>query len=316
MKKPQMEKLLPHMLRDARQHFDRIAQAPQGITQPFEEIYRAVFTFTIRAVACNDVADSPELTEKILELFEWLDDSDSPMAVVFPWFPSPAKLKKLYIGARLYGIFDGIKRRRIAENRREDDSLQFLMDHGDSTINIVSFILTSLFAGQIATGVMASWTIVELATHPHWLSKVREEVINVADRHAPGDLPLGDKVMQIPLSAWQNEFPTIGLCLKEVIRLQLVGTVIRKNVSDKPIAMDAQGETLVPPGAYCTMSVNDILRCPSTYREPATFDPARYLPGREEDKNAVHGHFGFGAVSHFHLHIARFHTLMSPSLTY
>ena len=166
LKRPRIEQMLPYMLRDARGHFDRIAKSPNGITEPFETIYCAVFSFTMRTVACHEAADNPELLEKVLHLYEWVEDRATPSAVMFPWFPTISKLKKMYVGARLYRLFSRIKAARVKENRREDDALQFLMDQGDNNLYITSFILTSLFTGQLNTGVMATWIVVELSLQP------------------------------------------------------------------------------------------------------------------------------------------------------
>lgn len=63
------------------------------------------------------------------------------------------------------------------------------------------------------------------------MARVRQEVDNVADKYHPDkSVPLKERLMSLPIEAWENEFPLIDLCLREVIRLQLSGTASRKNL--------------------------------------------------------------------------------------
>lgn len=62
------------------------------------------------------------------------------------------------------------------------------------------------------------------------MGHVREEVNSVADKYnSDTSLPLKERLMSVPLDAWDSEFPLVDLCLREVIRLQLSGTAFRKN---------------------------------------------------------------------------------------
>jgi cytochrome P450 len=114
------------------------ALGPTGITDPFTSVYEIVFQLTMRTVGCNEVAENPELLEKALRYNETIEKSGTMAAVMFPWVPSPALIKRTIAGAKMYRIFDKIVKERKATGRREDDSLQFMIDEGDSVRDIIS----------------------------------------------------------------------------------------------------------------------------------------------------------------------------------
>lgn len=155
-------------------------------------------------------------------------------------------------------------------------------------------MIGALFAGLLNSGINAAWVVCYLANNDTWMQRVRDEIDQVADRHCPDNsLPMKDRVMRIPIEAWEAEFPIIDLCLKESIRLQLKGTAFRKNLTNQDIAINKRGE-VIPPGAYAALATADIHYDPNIYPEPERFDPGRYLPERAEDKKEHYGWMGWG----------------------
>lgn len=114
------------------------------------------------------------------------------------------------------------------------------------------FIIGALFAGQLNASINAAWIACYLALNPEWMTKVREEVATVANRYNPkSTAPLVDQLSNIPVEAWETEFETIDLCLRDSIRLQLLGSAFRRNLSGKDIAL---GDQVIPNGA-CVVSL-------------------------------------------------------------
>lgn len=202
VKAPQLRKGLPRLLQDARDSLDTMS--PDGITMPFDSIYRLVYKFTMRTVACNDIADDPALLKKTLALFEAIEGAASPLMIMYPWLPLPGKIKRTYAGAQLYMVIRGIMdARKTSGKRDEDDALQYLMDEGDNATDIITFVLGALYAGLLNSGINAAWIITYLAHKPYWLAEVRKEVEGVAARYAPDrSLPLKDQLMTVPFEAW------------------------------------------------------------------------------------------------------------------
>ena len=129
---------LPKMLSDAREALDKLAAESNGITDPFESIYRMVYRFTMRTIACNEIADDPVLLAKTLHLYEQVEATATPISIMFPWVPTPAKLKRMWSGGQLYMILKNVVDERKKEDRRENDALQYLIDQGDSVTDMIT----------------------------------------------------------------------------------------------------------------------------------------------------------------------------------
>ena len=122
---------------DLKARIDILADEPSGVTDPFESIYEIVFQLTMRTVGCNEVADDPELVKATMSYNRMMELAGTPMAVMFPWFPSRGVLRKYYAGARMYMIFNKVAKARLAEGRSEDDAMQVMLNQGDSIKNIL-----------------------------------------------------------------------------------------------------------------------------------------------------------------------------------
>lgn len=138
LKGPLLAKGLPQLLKDVRSKLDGLATQEQNMTDPFDSIYRIVFQLTMRTVACHEIAGDEALREKVLHLFEEIEDTATPMSIMYNWMPVPAKFRRFYAGARLYMIFKNIIDTRAKTGTREDDALQFLIDQGDDITKIIT----------------------------------------------------------------------------------------------------------------------------------------------------------------------------------
>lgn len=94
----------------------------------------------MRTVGCNEVANDTELVKETMRLNRIMELVGTPMAIMFPWFPSPGVIRKYYAGTKLYMIFDKVAKARRAEGRKEADAMQVLLDQGDSVKDIVGVI--------------------------------------------------------------------------------------------------------------------------------------------------------------------------------
>ena len=112
----------------------------------------------------------------------------------------------------------------------------------------LQFIIGALFAGLLNSGINAAWILCYLAVNPEWMAKAREEVTDVARKHNPESRSLLiDQLANIPVEAWETEFKFLDCCLKDSIRLQLLGTAFRQNISGKDVWI---GNEIVPPGTF------------------------------------------------------------------
>ncbi|KAF2123378.1 cytochrome P450 [Dothidotthia symphoricarpi CBS 119687] len=298
LKNDQFRRKLPALISDVQEAIDAIKSEPNGITDPFESIYRIVFRLTIRVVGADEIADDAKVLEDTLKHFESIDSSGSATSVMFPKLPSPAVLKRTYAGLQIYTMIESIVKKRAASGEKHDDALQYMLDQGDKTYAIVEFIVGALFAGLLNSGINAAWIMCYLATSSEWLAKARDEVRDTAAKYAKDPTaPLRYQLNDVPLEAWEAEFPVIDLCLRESIRLNLLGATFRKNLSGRAIPTGT-GDEVIPPGAFVAYAIADAHLDPEIYPDPEKWDPARYLPDRAEDKKKPHAFLGWGVGRH------------------
>ncbi|KAK4983174.1 hypothetical protein LTR66_008926 [Elasticomyces elasticus] len=296
LKKENFVKGLPYLISDVRSNLDVLAASPSGMTDPFNSIYNIVFQLTMRTVACNDIANDPKLLARVLKLYETIEQSTTAATIMFPWLPTPAKARRTWGGAQLYRIFKRIIDERKKTGAKCDDPLQFLLDQGDDVLRVITFVLGALFAGQLNSGINAAWVLVYLATSSEWLSRVRAEVEAVAAKYSPNSTaPLPERLAALPIEAWETEFPILDMCLKDSIRLSMVGTAFRLNTSGADIKV---GDEVIPPDALVAYPTGDIHQNPDIYPDPTRWDPGRYAPERAEDKKRQYAWMGWGLARH------------------
>ncbi|KAF3771184.1 cytochrome P450 [Cryphonectria parasitica EP155] len=305
-------KCLPFLVSDATSAYERLllqqqdnddddksAKGKKSIIDPAVVNYDLVYQLTMRTVGAVEIANDPALSAKTLKLFEEVERNASTMRIIFPWLPTLGWLRQMYAGARLYGIFDSIAKARKAEGRREEDTMQVFLDADTDMVKLTTFIVGSLFAGQVNTGVNAGWIIIYLATNREWYQRVQAEVDASLQRHrtSPSQTPQ-EILATLSLEDWETEFPLIDLSLRESIRLSTVGVMFRRNIGAGDLPISKKSGEVVPRGAFAIYAVDDVHMNPDVYSAPEKFDPGRYLPGRAEDKKTTHAYLGWGAGRH------------------
>lgn len=296
MKSDRLANTLPMLISDVRWAVQAIAD--KGRIDPFVDIYRLVFTLTIRIVGAHELAEDATLRARFEYYFDLIEKSATPLSVMFPFFPWPATIRRNYAGLRLYLLLDNIVKKRRKTGKAPDDAVQQLLDSGDGMDEIAYFVMGALFAGKLNSGTNAAMVLCYLATSPKWLSQVRAEVHRAAAKHGKdGKASLLEKLDDLGLEAWENEFPVVQLCFRESIRLNLPGTVFRKYTGSEPIPT-GHGAEVVPPGSFPIYPIADAHMDPDIYAEPSAWDPTRYLPERAEDKKRPHAYLGWGAGRH------------------
>ena len=85
--------------------------------------------------------------------------------------------------------------------------------------------------------------------------------------------------------------PVLDLIIRETIRINLTGLSLRRNLLED---LTISGG-LVKPGDFVGYLFADVHLNPEIYSRPNEFDPARFTPGREEDKKETFSYLGWGA---------------------
>jgi len=147
------------------------------------------------------------------------------------------------------------------------------------------FVIGALYAGQLNSGINASWIISYLSNDRKWHEACYNETLRVVNKFVPDrTLSLADRLSQLPLEAWESDLPVIEACLRESIRITTPGSAFRKNLSNDPVPLN--DKEVIPPGWFASYAIHDIHLDESVYPDPTTFDPGRYV--NEDGTEAAH----------------------------
>ncbi|KAJ7032569.1 cytochrome P450 [Mycena alexandri] len=284
---------------------------------PFDTFREVIFRLTVNTTTSLNVAANPAACNALLKIFHGLDLAATPVTVLFPWFFGPDRIRRFYLMKQFYNtIRDTINERKL-KGRNDDDPMQFLIDEGLSTIEITQFAIAVLFTGNANTAVIAPALVCDLATHPSYLSQVREEIEAFLSMfNADTSLPLKTRIQSIAYDEWirPGAFPILERCLKETIRLRVGTPLHRLNHTDKDIQM---GSVIVPPGTIASFHTSFVHHNEDIFTAPFEWDPERFLQGREEDKKTPMAFVGWGVGRHPCLgqKFATFETFLLTALT-
>jgi sterol 14-demethylase len=146
--------------------------------------------------------------------------------------------------------------RRAAPGGRED-FLQTMVD--DETLRtdatLVGMALCTLFTGYITTAAQMAWTLVLLLQHRAYLGSVLEE------------LPTGRS-------------PRLDWAIKEAVRLRPVMSHYARTNGEEY----ERGGYRIPKGWLTMLCPAVAHRLPELFRNPGAYDPERFGPGRDEDR--------------------------------
>ncbi len=229
-----------------------------------------------------------ELGPEYVEIFKDLERGTDALAYVNAHLPIPAFWRRDRARKRLVAHLESIFERRAREGGTYTDLFSILRGVCDASgvrrytdDQIAGMFISMMFAGHHTTSVVASWTLIELLRHPEWMAKVQAELDEI---YADG--------RDVSYQALR-EIPILECCLKETLRMHppLI-LVMRKVMRD----FDYAGWT-VPPGHLVGASPAISNRMPECFPDPDRYDPARYMGGRDEDKQ-VFAWIPFGAGRH------------------
>ncbi|QRW08994.1 cytochrome P450 family protein [Ceratobasidium sp. AG-Ba] len=273
-----------------------------GTFDPFEDINSIIFQLTVRTATCREIADSVENCKRMEKIYWNIEKGTTPATVLLPWLPSSARNRQKEATAEMYTWLDDIVKARQTENRREEDALQDLIDLGDSTADIMRFVLRVLFAGIITTALMGTWIFIFLDQEPQWKAKAEAEIKSLLDKYAPNSQSYSsaaERLSDIPPEAWEGEMPVLEAshfssfdCLRETIRLILSQCFLRRVMKGDVLLAGRK----IPTGSYLVHLVSEVHLNPDIYPEPTRFNPGRFSEG--QDKSQYHAFVGWGVGRH------------------
>ncbi|KAJ7784926.1 cytochrome P450 [Mycena maculata] len=289
-----LQDVFPSLLSDIDRHIG--AWGAEGSIDPFTEIYKLVFQLTVRMATCRELADDRAAVARLCGLYDALEAGTTPAAVLLPWFPSPARAAREAATAGMYTMLHAYVERRRAAPVPSRDPIDVLLASGAPTEGIIGFVLGTIFAGVLNTGVNACWALLHLGLAPAWKARATAEIHALLATYAPAAGPLHARLAAIPVRAWEAETPATDAALRETLRLVMGGVALRRNVGARAVAVGERGA--VGRGEFLVYPLADVHLDPAVYAAPARFDPGRYDAGRAEDTRVPLAYVAWGAGRH------------------
>lgn len=236
-----------------------------------------------------------QLFEDVSALFHDLDNGMLPISVIFPYLPIPAHRRRDQARKKLAEIFANIINSRRQTGKAQNDLLQCFIDskykNGRSTTEseVTGLLIAALFAGQHTSSITSTWSGAYLLCNPKYMSAVVDEQQKLVEKH-------GNKVDYDILS----EMEVLYRCIKEALRLHppLI-MLLRSSHNDFSVKTREGIEYDIPKGHIVATSPAFANRLPHIFKDPDTYDPDRFGPGREEDKAAgAFSYISFGGGRH------------------
>lgn len=283
MSTQKIERVLPDVINDARTDFEGLqAKHPNGVLNA-PNLWRTVFKQSTRMFFCDDMANDPELFAKTSGYLDVILHSYSPFYAFCRWIPEPSMIRRRI--AR-----EGLRRtvKKIYAQRKKygsiykDDALQMMINNNDPEEYITEFCTSGTFITTTNAHIIFPQMVETMAVHPDWQEKIYEEIVAAADAYSKDKtLPLAERLQSLPLKAWETAFPTVELCMYEIIRVWTSFAVGRLNVGKEAIPIPDSNE-VIPPNTYAVWNSTELNFNPELFPNPHKFDPMRFTEGRRE----------------------------------
>eukprot|EP00252_Welwitschia_mirabilis_P020602 TRINITY_DN5081_c0_g1_i1.p1 TRINITY_DN5081_c0_g1~~TRINITY_DN5081_c0_g1_i1.p1 ORF type:complete len:490 (-),score=56.24 TRINITY_DN5081_c0_g1_i1:234-1703(-) len=286
-----LKSYVDQMVLEAQDYFSKWSESGE-IDLKYELEHLIILTAS-RCLLGREVRD--KLFDDVSSLFHDLDNGMLPISVIFPYLPIPAHRRRDKARKRLAEIFTKIIQGRKQSGALEADMLQSFIDskykdgRPTSEGEVTGLLIAALFAGQHTSSITSTWTGAYLLSNPKYMASVLEEQKNVLKCH-------GNKIDHDILA----EMDVLYRCIKEALRLHppLI-LLLRQNHRDFTVTSREGKDYLIPKGHIVATSPAFSNRLPHVYRDPDTYDPDRFAPGREEDKVAgAYSYISFGGGRH------------------
>lgn len=173
-----------------------------------------------------------------------------------------------------------------------DDPVQALVNNGDPKDQVIEFFTSLLFIAPANSSIIVSKILSFLAMRTDLQDRIYAEVRSVAEAHSGkgggGGSSLIEQLGSVPLDAWESSFPTIELCLKEMIRMWTAFNTARFNEPNKPIPIRWSDE-IVPGNTFVHCKTTEVNSSEKLYPNVNYFDPDRSMEGWQEFRREKNG---------------------------
>ena len=299
LKPAKMKTYVGMMVREAEDFFAKWGD--EGTVDLRDEFSRLIILTASRCLMGREIRE--QLFDKVASLYHDLDDGMQPISVLFPYLPIEAHRKRDAARKEMGRLFAGVIKQRRASNANEPDVLQTFIDaeykNGKPMEDeqITGMLIAVLFAGQHTSSITSTWTGLKvLEQKAKWWPRLEGEQKRLIAEHGA---TLDYDVV--------NKMDNLHWCIQEALRMYPPLIMLMRYVKT-PFTVDAS-----PPhgpggpsgsSRRVTIDKGSIIATSPTYahyldhvfKDPGAYDPDRFGPGRQEDKqkDKPFSHIGFG----------------------
>uniref|UniRef100_A0A8D2JMH8 Cytochrome P450 family 4 subfamily F member 3 n=1 Tax=Sciurus vulgaris TaxID=55149 RepID=A0A8D2JMH8_SCIVU len=133
---------------------------------------------------------------------------------------------------------------------------------------------TFMFEGHDTTASGLSWVLYNLARHPEYQERCRQEVRELLRDRDPKEIGWDDLA----------QLPFLTMCIKESLRLHPPVTVISRRCTQDVALPDGR---VIPKGVICLISIFGTHHNPAVWPNPEVYDPFRFDPENAKDRSPL-----------------------------
>ncbi|XP_006147263.1 phylloquinone omega-hydroxylase CYP4F2 [Tupaia chinensis] len=133
---------------------------------------------------------------------------------------------------------------------------------------------TFMFGGHDTTASGLSWVLYNLARHPDYQERCRQEVRELLRDRKPKEIEWDDLA----------QLPFLTMCIKESLRLHPPVTVISRSCAQDVVLPDGR---VIPKGVTCFINIFGLHHNPSVWPNPEVYDPSRFNPEYVQERSPL-----------------------------
>ncbi|XP_053753049.1 cytochrome P450 4F3-like isoform X2 [Panthera pardus] len=133
---------------------------------------------------------------------------------------------------------------------------------------------TFMFGGHDTTASGLSWVLYNLAKHPEYQERCRQEVQELLRDREPKEIEWDDLAL----------LPFLTMCIKESLRLHPPVTVVSRCCTQDVVLPDGR---VIPKGVVCLISIFGIHHNPSVWPDPEVYNPFRFDPENIKERSSL-----------------------------
>ncbi|XP_012520404.1 PREDICTED: phylloquinone omega-hydroxylase CYP4F11-like [Propithecus coquereli] len=133
---------------------------------------------------------------------------------------------------------------------------------------------TFMFAGHDTTASGLSWVLYNLARHPEYQERCRQEVQELLRDRKPKEIEWDDLA----------QLPFLTMCIKESLRLHPPVPLIPRRCTQDIVLPDGRA---IPKGVICVINIFGTHHNPAVWPDPEVYDPSRFDPENVKERSPL-----------------------------